>query len=139
MTESTAAPIPLTAPRVNGGMGDDVTTLAELRAVVETFVAERQWEKFHNPKNLSMSLAVEAAELMEHFQWLTLEEADSQRLTPEQKQAIGEEMSDVFCYLMALSNGLGIDLSSAFAAKMVKNRQKYPATEFQGVYRRVSQ
>ncbi len=136
MSKPTAAPIPLSAPLPKTVIGDDGTTLAQLRAEVKAFVAERQWEKYHNPKNIVMSMAVETAELMEHFQWLTLEEAASERLSPEQKQGIAEEMSDVFCYLMALSNVLGIDMSHAFAAKMIKNRQKYPAADFQGVYRR---
>ena len=77
-----------------------------------------------------MSLAVEASELMEHFQWLTTEE--SRQLPAEKTGEIGDEMADVFCYLMAIANELEIDLSTAFANKMVKNRIKYPAVEFRG-------
>lgn len=112
------------------GFTDSSTPLLELRAIVREFVDERDWRQFHTPKNLSMSLAVEAAELMEHFQWLTPEE--SQQISDKKISEVGEEMADVFCYLMSLANELGIDLSAAFENKMVKNRSKYPAVEYRG-------
>ncbi|MFO0923532.1 MAG: nucleotide pyrophosphohydrolase [Pirellulales bacterium] len=106
---------------------DDQTTLAELRHVVETFVAERQWQCFHTPKNLATSVAIEAGELMEHFQWLTPEESLQLRESPEKIATIAEELSDVMAYLLSLANALEIDVASSFVAKMEKNRQKYPA------------
>lgn len=104
---------------------DSTTTVAELRAVVQTFVDERNWRKFHNAKNLSMSLAIEAAELMEHFQWLTTDEV----VAGEQQDfaEIADELADVTSYALALANVLQIDLSQALRNKMVKNRLKYPA------------
>ncbi len=112
-------------------MVDDLETgIAALRDVVREFVQERDWKQFHSPKNLSMALAVEAAELMEHFQWISQDE--SRALDAEKQIEVGEEMSDVFCYLLALANELDIDLSSAFQRKMALNRQKYPAAEFRG-------
>ncbi len=113
---------------------DATTTVAELRKVMADFVAERDWSQFHSPKNVSMALAIEAAELMEHFQWLTTEA--SRRLVdePEKLAAVGEELADVVGYSFALANELGIDLSSAIRAKMVKNRQKYPADQYRGRY-----
>jgi NTP pyrophosphatase (non-canonical NTP hydrolase) len=115
---------------------DATTTVAELRRLVADFVAERDWSQFHAPKNVSMALAIEAAELMEHFQWLTIE--DSRRLAadPAKLAEVGEELADVIGYSLALANELGLDVSSAIRAKMVKNAQKYPADQFRGRYRR---
>jgi len=115
---------------------DSVTTVAELRQVVADFVAERDWSQFHSPKNVSMALAIEAAELMEHFQWLTTDE--SRRLAENSKKLaeVGEELADVIGYSFALANELGIDVASAIRAKMVKNAQKYPADQFRGRYNR---
>jgi NTP pyrophosphatase (non-canonical NTP hydrolase) len=113
---------------------DATTTVAELRQLVADFVAERDWSQFHSPKNVSMALAIEAAELMEHFQWLTTDA--SRRLVdePEKLAAIGEEIADVVGYSFALANELGIDLSSAIRAKMAKNAIKYPADRYRGRY-----
>jgi NTP pyrophosphatase (non-canonical NTP hydrolase) len=113
---------------------DATTTVAELRQLVADFVAERDWSQFHSPKNVSMALAIEAAELMEHFQWLSTDA--SRRLVdePEKLAAIGEEIADVVGYSFALANELGIDLASAIRAKMVKNAVKYPADQYRGRY-----
>lgn len=115
---------------------DATTTVAELRRLVADFVAERDWSQFHAPKNVSMALAIEAAELMEHFQWLTIE--DSRRLAsdPAKLAEVGEELADVIGYSFALANELGLDVSIAVRAKMVKNAQKYPADQYRGRYRR---
>lgn len=116
-------------------IGDDSeTTVAALRAMVETFVHERDWEKFHSPKNITMALAIEAAELMEHFQWLSIEESRSAKNDADRKLAIGEELADVLCYGMALANSMGIDISQTMAAKMEKNRKKYPVEQFKGKF-----
>ena len=109
---------------------DSQTAVHELRQLVKTFVDQRDWQQFHTPKNLSMSLCIEAAELMEHFQWLTPDE--SHQLPQEKLDDIGEEMADVFCYLLAMANELNLDLSAALESKMVKNRLKYPVPEFRG-------
>lgn len=115
-------------------MNDSETTVAQLRRTVEAFVAERDWGRFHTPKNLAMSLAIEAAELMEHFQWLTPEQSWQAAGDPEKTAAIGEEISDVFCYLLGLANILNLDLASALAAKMVKNAEKYPVERYRGLF-----
>ena len=109
---------------------DTQTNVADLRNLVLEFVAERDWRQFHSPKNLSMSLAIEVSELMEHFQWLTTEQ--SREIDDSVKHDVGEELADCFCYLLAISNELGIDISSTLRAKMVKNREKYPVEEFKG-------
>jgi NTP pyrophosphatase (non-canonical NTP hydrolase) len=115
---------------------DSDTTIAELRKVIADFVAERDWSQFHSPKNVSMALAIEAAELMEHFQWLTTDDSRQVADDPRKLADVGEELADVIGYSFALANELGIDVSSAIHAKMVKNAKKYPAAEFRGRYRR---
>lgn len=102
-------------------------SLEGLRDAMRTFAAERDWERFHLPKNLAMALIVEAAELVEHFQWLTAEESAS--LPPEKLEAVGEEISDVLLYLVRLADVLGIEPIEAARAKTVKNARKYPATK----------
>jgi dCTP diphosphatase len=110
-------------------MPDGTTTLATLKDAVRAFAAERHWQPFHSPKNLSMGLAVEAAELMEHFLWL--EPAESRAVTGDSAKLgqVAEEMADVACYLLTLSNVLGLDLSDAIVAKIAKNAIKYPAPQ----------
>ena len=115
-------------------MSDSVTTIEELRLLIRKFVDERDWQQFHSPKNLSMALAIEAAELMEHFQWI---EVEASRRIPEDAEklaAVGEELADVMSYTLALADSLGIDLAETVRAKMVKNELKYPAEEFRGRY-----
>ena len=113
-------------------MSDERTTVDELRKRVEQFVAERHWHAFHTPKNLAMALAIEAAELMEHFQWLTPEESRAVAQDADKRAAAGEELADVICYALAMANELGLDVSDALRDKMVKNVAKYPADEFRG-------
>lgn len=117
-------------------MSDTSTTVGQLREMVRTFVDERQWQEFHNPKNLCMAMSIEVAELMEHFQWLTLEEARAVPDDPQVLANVGEELADVICYAMALANELKLDIADTMQAKMVKNIQKYPAPEFQGKYKK---
>jgi dCTP diphosphatase len=113
-------------------MNDSDTTIAQLRENIRQFVTERDWEQFHSPKNLAMALAVEAAELMEHFQWIDI--ADSRRVIDDRQklEQIGEELADVISYALALANELQLDVSDAVRRKMEKNAQKYPADEYRG-------
>ncbi len=115
---------------------DVTTTVAELRQLVADFVAERDWSQFHSPKNVSMALAIEAAELMEHFQWLTTEESRGLADDSSKLADVGEELADVIGYSFALANELGLDISSAIRAKMLKNAEKYPADQFRGRFSR---
>ena len=115
-------------------MADSGTTVAQLKDIVRDFVAERAWERFHSPKNLAMGIAVEAAELMECFLWLDLPESYQAPKDAQKREAVADEMADVLCYLLNLSNVLGIDLSEALKAKMVKNAAKYPAERYRGKY-----
>jgi NTP pyrophosphatase (non-canonical NTP hydrolase) len=111
---------------------DNQTTILELREIVRRFVAERDWQQFHSPKNLSMALSIEAAELMEHFQWLTIEQSREAGKDARQIELIKEEMADVLCYVMALANELNVDLSKAVIAKMKRNETKYPKDQYRG-------
>jgi NTP pyrophosphatase (non-canonical NTP hydrolase) len=115
-------------------MTDETTTVAELRRRVADFVSAREWEIYHDPKNLSMSIAIEAAELMEHFQWARNEELAELLRDEKRRQQVGEEVSDVVCFLLALVNVLDLDLSSAVDRKLAKNAVKYPVEEFRGRY-----
>ena len=113
-------------------MSDAETTVAELRALVRNFVDQRDWRQFHAPKNLAMSLAIEAAELMEHFQWISTEKSREIAAEPGQLSEVSDELADVLCYALAMANQLEIDLSAAIRCKMMKNEEKYPAEEFRG-------
>lgn len=110
-------------------MPDQSTTVAELRDLMHAFVDERNWRIHHAPKNLAMSLAIEAGELMEHFQWCDVETSRAMRNDPGKVHEIGEELADVVCYALALANALELDLSEAIKAKMLKNAIKYPRPE----------
>jgi len=113
-------------------MSDDQETIGDLRRLLAQFIEERAWAPFHTPKNLSMALAVEAAELMEHFQWLEPAEAIELAQDPARRAAVAEELADVVCYALALTNALGIELGQAIRDKMVKNALKYPAEQYRG-------
>jgi NTP pyrophosphatase (non-canonical NTP hydrolase) len=115
-------------------MPDASTSIADLRQIVTQFVAERQWQIYHDPKNLSMAIAIEAAELMEHFQWVRSDEIDAQLRDPKIRAEITDELADITCFVLAMTNALGIELSDAVRQKMVKNAAKYPPETFRGQY-----
>lgn len=115
---------------------DTHTTIGILRQAVADFVNDRDWRPFHTPKNLSMSIAIEAAELMEHFQWLTTEEAQAAVEDSDEQAAVGDELADVIIYCLSLSNALDLDISSAVLGKLQTNEHRYPADEFRGRFRR---
>lgn len=114
-----------------------IESLEELRQGMAAFARERDWDQFHSPKNLIMALSVEVAELMEHFQWLTLEDAG--RLDEETLVRVGEEIADVQIYLVRLADKLGIDILAACEDKMVKNALKYPIDRAAGTYRKYTE
>ena len=115
-------------------MSDSSTSVADLRKIVREFVDERDWEKFHAPKNISMAMAIEAAELMEHFQWISVEDSRAIGTDEAKLAAVGEELADVLCYGLALANTLGIDVSETMRKKMEKNRAKYPVERYRGTF-----
>jgi len=101
-----------------------------LRAALRAFALERDWEQFHSPKNLALSVSIEAAELLEHFQWLT--EAQSRDLGEEQRQQVGHEIADVLLYLLQLADKLDIDPVAAAHQKLAINAAKYPVERAKG-------
>jgi NTP pyrophosphatase (non-canonical NTP hydrolase) len=101
------------------------------------FARERDWEQFHSPKNLSMALAGEAGELLEHFQWLS--EAQSETLPREKIEAVGMEMADILIYLVRLAQRLDVDLVAAAYRKIAINEQRYPAERVRGDARRANE
>jgi NTP pyrophosphatase (non-canonical NTP hydrolase) len=111
---------------------DSTTTLAELKARVLAFARERDWEQFHSPKNLSMALAAEAAELMEHFLWATPEASRSVAQDEAKRCKIAEELADVVIYAMEFANVTGLDVAAAIETKMAANAQKYPVEKARG-------
>ncbi len=115
-------------------IADPVT---DLRDRLRRFAAERDWDQFHSPKNLAAALAVEAAELLEPFQWLTGEE--SRRLDPAQLAAVRDEMADVLLYLVRLADKLDVDLVAAAREKIGKNGEKYPVGKARGSSRKYTE
>jgi len=108
--------------------------LRELREALRAFAAERDWDQFHSPRNLATALAVEAAELLEPFQWLTDEQSRS--LPPDARAAVEEELADVLLYLVRLADKLDVDLAAAARAKIVRNGEKYPVEKARGSSRK---
>jgi NTP pyrophosphatase (non-canonical NTP hydrolase) len=112
-------------------------TLTSLRDALRRFAAARDWQQFHTPKNLAMALAVEAAELLEHFQWLTPEQ--STRLDARRKRAVANEIADVLLYLIRLADRLEIDPLAVARRKARSNARKYPIKRAKGNARKYSE
>jgi NTP pyrophosphatase (non-canonical NTP hydrolase) len=116
---------------------EEVDQLEALRRKLADFAAARDWDQFHTPKNLAMALIAEAAELVEHFQWLTPEQ--SRQLPAEKLEAVGQELADVLIYLVRLADKLGVDLMKAAGSKMALNEKRYPAARVRGDARRAGE
>jgi dCTP diphosphatase len=111
-------------------MTDEIRDLSALKDRLRAFVAERDWDKFHSPKNLSMALSVEAAELVEIFQWLT--EAESVVLDEARRARVEAELADILVYLVRIADRMDIDLLQAAERKLNENARKYPAERVRG-------
>src|SRR5258708_10555298 len=109
---------------------NSMNTLTDLRDALRKFAAEREWDQFHTPKNLAIALSVEAAELLEHFQWLTPE--GSQHLTTDNVHEIRSQMADVLLYLVRLADRFGVDLAAGAFDKIAINAKKYPGALAKG-------
>lgn len=112
-------------------------SIEQLRQRLEAFARERDWEQFHSPKNLSMALIAEAAELVEHFQWLSQEQ--SMHLPPDKLEAVRLELADIFIFLIRCADRLGVDLIGAARDKIEINERRYPADKVRGSARRASE
>lgn len=113
-------------------MSDDRTTLAQLRRQVADFVAARDWESYHTPKNLSVAVAIEAAELMEHFLWLNAEQVAVAMQDAERRAAAADELADVLIYALSMANALEVDVSATVLAKLERNEERFPADQWRG-------
>lgn len=113
------------------------SSLSDLQKQIRNFCDDRDWDQFHNPKDLSISLALEAAEVMEHFQWKNAEEMDKH--SKDKKVELGEELADVFYWVLLLANKLDIDLVDAFDKKMIKNEEKYPISKAKGSHKKYTE
>ncbi len=111
---------------------DDHTRIRELKERVAAFARERDWDRFHSPKNLSMALAVEVAELMELFQWKTEQESWDAKRDPRTLARVSEEIGDIAIFVLNLCNRLDIDLASAVMSKLEQSAAKYPAEQVRG-------
>ena len=111
---------------------DSVTTVAELKTRLLAFVRERDWEQFHSPKNLSMALAAESGELMEHFLWATPEQSRAVVGDAAKRGKIADELADVVIYALEFANITGLDVAAAIEAKMASNAKKYPVEKARG-------
>lgn len=106
---------------------DQETTIVELKHLVKGFVKARNWEQFHSAKNLSMSISIEAAELMEHFQWLDVEESKQFMQDKTFKTNVADELADILIYCISFANQHDIDISDAIHKKMAQNEDRFPA------------
>jgi NTP pyrophosphatase (non-canonical NTP hydrolase) len=113
-------------------MSDERNTIDQLRQRVAGFVAARNWEVFHTPQNLSNAIAIEAAELMEHFLWLDADQAAVAMEDPERRAAVVDELADVMIYTLSLANALEIDISAAVMDKLGRNEARFPAEAWRG-------
>ena len=114
-------------------MADETTTVSELRATVDAFVAARDWHQFHNPKDLAVSIAIEAAELMEEYQWYDAAQVAASLADPAARQRTRFELADVVIYCLSLANALDLDLTEAVQDKLAISGRKYPAAEYRGL------
>ncbi len=114
-------------------------SIKEVMDRLQTFLSERDWEKFHDPKNLAMSIAIEAAELMELFQWRTNSEASDVAGNPETLKRVREELADVMLYCFSMAQTLDIDIARAMIDKIALNAMRYPADRFRGIARKYNE
>lgn len=111
---------------------DEQITLGALRLAVHQFVAERDWVRYHSPKNLAMSIAIEAAEIMEHFQWLSTEEAAERMGDAAARAEVADELADVLIYCLSFANSSGIDISQSIQQKLARNQVRFPVERVHG-------
>jgi dCTP diphosphatase len=111
---------------------DRQVTVGDLRLAVHQFVSARDWYSYHSPKNLAMSIAIEAAEIMEHFQWYTPEESAVRMSDPQILAEVADELADVLIYCLSLANSTGIDVSHAVLRKLARNETRFPVEDVRG-------
>jgi len=112
---------------------DSNMTLQTMKDAVQSFVKDREWEKYHTPRNLAESISIEASELLELFQW-SLDDEKSSAMEAEKLRRLGDELADVFVYCISLANAAGIDISNCVLSKLKRNEEKYPTERYRGAY-----
>lgn len=111
---------------------DEHVNIGQIKEKIKTFVNARKWERYHNPKDLAEAICIEAAELLEVFQWATVEEVSSWKNNPLKMASIKDELADVLIYCFSMANVLDIDISKIISEKLSKNEVKYPADKYFG-------
>lgn len=114
-------------------MSSSEDSIEELKAIIKKFSTARDWEQFHDPKNLSMAISAEAAELMEHFLWIKPEEALEKSSFSPHREEIADELADILIYCLQFSNTTGINITEAVKKKMARNEKRFPVSEVKGV------
>jgi len=118
---------------------DAETTVGDLKRMVEEFVEERDWGKYHNAKDVAIAINIEAAELLEVFEWVREKDTPSVLAHPEKRQHLGEELADIVMLCLNLASVSGFDVATLVEHKMRKNREKYPAELVRGNYRKYTE
>ena len=120
-------------------MNDGQTNILNLKEMVRSFIEERDWAKYHNPKDIAISISIESSELLELFQWV--EDTDVKHLTtdPKKREQMADELADIVIYCLSLSNSADIDLSQAITTKIKKNIAKYPIDKIKGKYKKYTE
>jgi NTP pyrophosphatase (non-canonical NTP hydrolase) len=108
---------------------DHTATVQDLKSAVRKFISARDWDSFHNPKNVAMSIAIEAAEIMEHFQWISIEEGRQKMQEPELRAEVADELADVMIYCLSFANACNIDVSQAIQMKLDRNETRFPVAQ----------
>ncbi|MCB0110219.1 MAG: nucleotide pyrophosphohydrolase [Caldilineaceae bacterium] len=111
---------------------EETTSVADLKQAVHRFVAARDWYQYHTPKNLAMCIAIEAAELMEHFQWQSLADSAALMMDEERHAEVADELADVLIYCLSLANSSGIDVAAAVQKKLARNEVRFPVAQVKG-------
>jgi len=120
-------------------MGDEKTTIEDLKNLAKRFVEDRDWGKYHNAKDIAVSITIEAAELLEIFQWVTDDELQKVLANSEKHGSLEEEIADVLIYCLSLANATNIDIARAVSAKIEKNKKKYPIDAVKGNYKKYTE
>jgi NTP pyrophosphatase (non-canonical NTP hydrolase) len=118
---------------------DKETTVEELKKLVAKFRDERNWKKYHKPKDLAISINIEAAELLEHFQWKTDEKINEMLKNKEKVKQISEELADIIDYCLSFADVMNIDISEALKKKIEENKKKYPVEKIKGNYKKYTE
>jgi len=113
-------------------LSDKETSVEDLRNAVREFIHERDWEQYHNPKDLAQGICIEAAELLQLFQWTKSEDSRKVKTDPSKFKRVGEELADVVIYCLSMANALEVDLTKAVLEKLKLNKKRYPANLYRG-------